>query len=157
MKENMDFILIIITSLFVYFGYTKGLIKQISWILSMIVAFIGTKLFHIPVRNFFIERHLISEETSYFISFLILLILIILCVKFLTSAFESLLKNIGLNFTNRFFGAILGFLKGFILISLAIYIAVTFNLIPKPVDNEDFSYSAMVYEFGFILTKSYLH
>lgn len=154
---SIDLVLIIISSFFVFYGYSQGFIKQLSKLLSGLIAYILAKVFHLPIHNFLIKNQWINENTSTIISYIFIILFFFICVKFLSGILENFLKVIGLNFTNEIAGSILGLFKAVFILSLVCYFLVSISILNKPIPTKDFSYFEMLYQLGSMLIKSYVN
>lgn len=154
---SIDLILIVISSFFVFYGYTQGFIKQLSKLLAGFIAYILAKVFHLSIHNYLIENKWINENTSTIISYVFLIIFFFICIKFLTGLLETFFKAIGLNFTNEIAGSVLGLFKAVFILSLVCYFLVTVSILNKPFPTKDFSYFEMLYQLGSMLIKSYVN
>jgi len=154
---SIDFVLILLSSLFVFYGYSSGLLSQLSKLFAGIIAYLVAKLFYVEINNFLIEQQIISQDTSYILSFVLIIILIFISIKFLSSSIESFLKTIGLNFTNKIAGGIFGLIKAVFILSLISFSIVKLNFVEEPKTVKDFSYFRLLFEIGSMLIKSYLN
>lgn len=154
---SIDLILIVISSFFVFYGYTQGFIKQLSKLLAGFIAYFLSKIFHLPIHKFLTENQWINENTSTLISYILIILFFFICIKFLTGLLETFLKTIGLNFTNEIAGSVLGLFKAVFILSLICYFLVSVSILNKPLPTKDFSYFEMLYQLGSMLIKSYVN
>ncbi|MDR3272183.1 MAG: CvpA family protein [Flavobacteriaceae bacterium] len=111
-----EYILLGFTALGAVLGYFKGFLKQISSLAGIVIGYLAARLFSLQMHDFLIEKHILSENYSDSLSFFLTIVLVIIAVKFLSAMTETLLKNIGLSFTNRFAGLLLGAVKYFFIV-----------------------------------------
>lgn len=151
---NLEFIVFFVSSIFIYNGYSQGFLKQISFLFAQLIAFIFTKLYYDIIHNYLVNKNIIARHGSFFLKFILIMSIIFFCIKFCIRFLEQCLKIIGLNFTNRFIGAFLGFLQSVFILSLIIFILVQLNIISYPKKTISFSYFYMLYELGSLLIKN---
>lgn len=77
------------------------------------------------------ENKILSETSSYWLTFLITLGLVSFLVTLGSKFIEKTLKSLGINFANRFAGAILGSVKLLLIIYIPIYFLFKLNLLSK--------------------------
>lgn len=153
---NLDFVMIIISSVFVYNGYSKGFLKQVSTLFAGIASCFITKVFYVSIHDYLVDNHILSPKISYILKIILIVIMIFIFIKLSVHIIEQFLKTINLNFTNRFTGALFGFVQAILSLSLINFILVEFDVISLPSQTIHFSYSQLLYEIGSILIKSYL-
>ena len=114
---------ILFTIILLYFtvrGFLNGLIKEISRLGGLILSCYLASEYHeklIPL----IQQYFITEETAQVISFLILFFLIIIIIKFLSSFTQKFFEFVYLGWLNKLLGALLGFTKGLVVLSILIF------------------------------------
>lgn len=152
---NLELIVIFISCIFIYNGYSKGFLKQISLLFAEFLAFLLTKFYYDIIHNYLVDKNIISNNGSFFLKFILIMCIILLIIKFFIHFLEQCLKIIGLNFTNRFAGAFLGFLQSIFILSFVIFLLVQLGLITYPNKNLHFSYFNILYQVGSLLIKNF--
>ncbi len=112
-------------------GYNKGFLQQISSIIGLIAGYLITVMFLSQTHQFLIEKGILSANSSLWLSFFTTVLLVFLSVKFLSGSIEKILKGIGLNFTNRFAGLLLGAFKYFLIIMILFCFLETLGFISE--------------------------
>jgi membrane protein required for colicin V production len=113
-----EYILIGVTVLGGIIGYFKGFLKQVSSLLGFVIGYVIAVAFLSPVHILLVEKGIVSEKSSLWLSFFIIVLFVFLSIKFLSRLIKNGLKYIGLGFTNQFAGVILGAAKYFLIIML---------------------------------------
>jgi membrane protein required for colicin V production len=99
-------------------GYFKGFLKQVSSLLGLLVGYVVAVVFLSPAHVLLIEKGIVSEKSSLWLSFFIIVLIVFLSVRFLSRLIESGLQYIGLGFTNRIAGMFSGAIKYFLFIMI---------------------------------------
>lgn len=113
----LDIFVIAILVLFVFLGLTKGLIKQVSSMISWILALIIPLLFTDNVMNFVVEE----EKQDFFTSaivFAVLFILSFIIARLLGKFISGAVNKTPLTLFDKLLGGGWGLIKGLIIISL---------------------------------------
>ena len=116
-----DIIICLILGFFTFNGFRHGFIEEMARLISLLGGFIFSSKFHnllIPYFQPFIEDETICVTVTYMTIFVISVILITFMAKILQKFIEFVL----LGWLNRLLGVHLGLLKGFLIISLIIFI-----------------------------------
>ena len=116
----IDIVISIFLILGFYFGFSKGIIKPVVTLSSIVVAiFVSNTL--MPLGKAFITQWFeINTSLVPFISFILLFIISILLIRGLGTLLESFIKLIYLNFINRCIGGIAFFSIFLLIISIMI-------------------------------------
>lgn len=99
-------------------GYIKGFLKQISSIAGLTVGYFFSSLFLSQLHNLMVKNGIISKETSVWVSYICIFLILFICIIFLSRFIERILKKLGLGFTNQFAGMVLGGIKYFLIIMI---------------------------------------
>ena len=141
----LDYILLIPLFFGLYRGFTRGLILELTSLLALSLGIYGAlhfSSFIFEFLNHFIEiRKGYLQLASYGLTFLIIVILISLTGKILT----MLIKLVALGLINRMMGAIFGFIKVLLIISVFILLFDRFNKQFGMVNDEILS-SSLIYK-----------
>ncbi|MEE2858320.1 MAG: CvpA family protein [Candidatus Neomarinimicrobiota bacterium] len=128
-----DIAISIILFFFAFNGFRHGFIEEIGKIISLICGFIFASKFHqllMPYIVNYIETETLQVTLAYLIIFIITIIIISIIIKIL----QKFIELVFLGWLNRLLGLSLGLLKGFLLISLFIFIL---QAIPLKVNGEE--------------------
>jgi len=120
---NINFINIIIISFVTYFafwGFKRGVIKELSTTISYMVGFLISKYISTFVEIYlsleiFIKTEHLRQKFAYLLSF----ILVIYLFKIMGSLLEKL---INVDWQSKFLGALLGGINGVLIFSIIIFI-----------------------------------
>ncbi len=116
-----DIIILGLVGMGAFLGFKKGFLYQISSLLGFGLAYLFTGKLFMYLHHYLISEGFLSETSSKWISYVLCFVAIILLVKLTTKLIVGLLKTLGLNFVNRFAGALVGGLKWALIISLIVY------------------------------------
>ena len=128
-----DIIILLILTFFILNGFRHGFIEEMRKIISLIGGFVFASKFHrfcIPFIEPIVSGNTIQITISYLLIFIISVILINIIFKTLQKFIELAL----LGWLNRLLGSLLGLLKGFLIISLFMFI---FGSIPLNIDKDN--------------------
>ena len=116
-----DIAILIILFFFAFNGFRHGFIEEIGKIISLVCGFIFASKFHqllMPYIIKYIETETLQVTLAYLIIFIITIIIISIIIKIL----QKFIELVFLGWLNRLLGLSLGLLKGFLVISLFIFI-----------------------------------
>lgn len=108
-------------------GYRRGLIKSMlnlaSWILTFAIAYQGARYFKdIVIQNVpEIQGTIITDQIAYMISYFVLMILCKIVFSAVIRFANKVTRVPGVGFINRLAGAILGLLKGSLIIMVIVF------------------------------------
>lgn len=108
-------------------GYRRGLIKSMlnlaSWILTFAIAYQGAGYFKdIVIQNVpEIQGTVVTDQIAYMISYIILMILCKIVFSAVIRFANKVTRVPGVGFINRLAGAILGLLKGSLIIMVIVF------------------------------------
>ncbi|CVK16811.1 membrane protein required for colicin V production [Apibacter mensalis] len=112
-------------------GYIKGFLKQISSIAGLTVGYFFSSLFLPQLHELLLRNRIISKETSVWVSFFCIFLILFISILFLSRFIERILKKLGLGFTNQFAGMVLGALKYFLIIMILYCLFYFLNIITE--------------------------
>ena len=116
-----DVFICLILGFFTINGFRHGFIEEMARFISLVGGFILASKFHkllIPYIEPYIIEESIQVTVAYLMVFSAAVILITIIAKILQNFFELVL----LGWLNRLLGVLLGLVKGFLIISLIIFI-----------------------------------
>ena len=143
----LDIILSILLIWGLYKGFTKGLIIQVASLVALVLGVYGAVMFSNLAQDILTANFQIDNKYIPVIAFAITFIAIVIAVHFLGKMLEKVVKMIALGFFNKLFGAVFGFLKVALLLSVLIFVLdiidAQFSLIPKKEKSKSVLYGPM--------------
>ena len=118
-------------------GLFKGMVKQIIGLAGVVAGYILAMRFYEPMSRFFTS---FRPGTAKAISFIAIFVACILCAHIIVWAVGKLFGVLGLGFLNRIGGGLIGFLKGFAIVSLVVMVLIAF----LPANNSLFKGSSTI-------------
>ena len=117
--------------LFMFFGYSRGFIKEILSIFSLFFSgYFSINLY--PIASSFlrdyIEMHILADAISFFIMFIFIYSL----VNIISSLIVKSIRNTSMDIMDKNFGIIIGFVKSVAVLSL-IFIGLTLTIWKKDI------------------------
>lgn len=117
----LDLLLLIPMLLFAWSGYKKGLIISLASLVALILGLYFAFFFSDYAAGLLTEYFTISEKYLAAISFMVTFIVVILAVIILGNALHKVIDVLMLGFLNKAAGAVFGFLKGALYLSILIF------------------------------------
>lgn len=138
----VDFIFILIILLLAFQGFRKGLIYEVASLAGLILGIYASFHFSGYLEGYLTEYLNVPEKYSTITAFILIFIVVIIILHFIGKIIENIIDVIALGFLNKLAGSIFGFVKGIVLLSLAILIIDHFDkdLISKENKEESFFY-----------------
>lgn len=99
-------------------GVVKELLAIAGWIAALYVAKVYSPQF-VPL----LPQDIPTESLKMLAAFVILLLAVLLISSLLSIAISSVVRKIGLNWLNRFFGAVFGFARGLLIVCVLVFLA----------------------------------
>ena len=117
-----DILFSLILLYFTINGLLKGLIKEITGLISLFISCYIASEYHGKLDFLINKYHIISNHNySQIIAFLIIFFVTIIIIKILSSLIQGFFEFVYLGWLNKLLGALLGFIKGLIIISIIIF------------------------------------
>lgn len=142
MEFNLIDIVIIILSIFCMIkGYRLGLVKQLTALLSIIVAiYIAQEQYEI-IANVLVKEFDLTLKISSIISFFLIMIIVALVINSLGYFFTQLLDIIFLAVIDNLGGLLFGFIKGFLVIYIGLFLLnrLPIDLVQKQISESYFA------------------
>lgn len=120
----LDGVFIIILVLSLFRGILRGLIKEVTFIVALVLAFLGASEGYPPLHAQ-LQQVIPSPEIAATVAYVILFFAIFLLVLFLGMALRHILHGLKMGGVDRFAGALLGVLKGALLCGVIILLLMT--------------------------------
>ncbi len=117
-----DYVVLGIIFISVLLSIIRGFIRESLSLAGWIVAFVVAGSFAVDFEPM-LPPDIGTESIRLLISFIVLLISVLLVTVLITKLLSALVKSVGLGFIDRFLGAIFGFLRAMVVITLLVLIA----------------------------------
>ena len=121
----MGALLDIIIFLFIVFlgirGFLSGFLEQIGQILGLIISFLISFTYSIKLSEFYIEKVPLDIGTFYFLTFSFIFSLTLILTRIIFKTAQIIFLNQNNDWMNKSLGAVFGFLKGIIIITMLIW------------------------------------
>ena len=114
---QIDLLILIVTIISMFYGYTRGLIKEILSILSIFLSgYFSTILY--PEISLFIKEYIDMVILADGISFVILFILIYSIISILSNLIVTSIYNTPIKIFDKNFGIVFGFFRSLLIFSI---------------------------------------
>jgi membrane protein required for colicin V production len=114
---QIDFLILVVTIISMFYGYIRGLIKEILSILSIFFSgYISTILY--PEISLFIKEYIDMAILADGISFVVLFILIYSIISILSNLIITSIYNTPIKIFDKNFGIIFGFFRSLLIFSI---------------------------------------
>ena len=118
----IDYIIIVLLALFLIQGYRKGIIIGLATIAALILGIYAAVHFSNYLDTTLMENLHPSRKWLPILSFSITFIVVVIIVMIVAKLTEKLGDVVGMGFFNHLGGALLGLIKGVILISILLFL-----------------------------------
>lgn len=123
-----------------YLGYSKGIIKSIFGIISIVIAFLVSLKFSFLIIGL-IERMMNPDpRLNILIGFILTFLLVMICIRLIGKGFEKILETSHINFINKFTGGLISALITLILFSTIISFMDRLKLINTSTKEDSYCY-----------------
>jgi len=133
------------------FGLFKGLIKELTSLVAIILGVFGAKFFEPNVSKLLLSAFNIQPGMVQAISYLILFVAITVLLLIVANMLDKLFSAIALGGLNKFFGGLFGALKFALIVSVLLNVFETFDsrlgLMKEETKKESLTYEGML-NFG---------
>jgi len=139
----LDLLVAIVVSLGFYLGYTRGLIKTVFDSLSLIVGILAAlKLSPIVIE---ILQSIIntSPAVTFLLGVVITFIAVLALIRFIGRKMEDILEAVNVNFINKIAGGALQAILFAYLLSMAIWLLNTINVLKPETKQASITYSLL--------------
>lgn len=126
--NSFDIVVITILSFCLIRGYFKGLIGEVSGMISVVAGFYGAYTYY-PELIIYVKKVVSNEAVQNILAFFILFCAIIITIHWISVLIHKLLKFVFLGWVDRTFGVVFGAAKG-LMITSVIFIMIT-NFLPN--------------------------
>lgn len=125
----VDLIILIIVLFNLFLGFKRGLIAELLTLIGLISAIFIAIFWYQNLSIFLLRQFKWNETLSSILSFIIIFIVIILCFRILETILSRITTFLLLNWINNLGGALFGFIRGAIIVSILLFLI---NFIPLP-------------------------
>ena len=126
---GFDYIVLVIIGISIIVSMMRGAVREVLAIAGWLAAFYVAKTYASQLVPL-LPQDIPTESLKILAAFVILLLGVLLIASLLSIALSSLIQKIGLNWLNRFVGALFGFLRGLLIVCVLVFLAGLTNL-PK--------------------------
>jgi len=123
----VDWIIIIILLFFIVRGFSSGFLLGIAGLLGVIVAFVLAVQFMNDLSAILLHFFSLSPRVAVLLTAVIIYVVVFVGFIFTAKFLRNILKMVALGWVDRIAGAVLGLLKGAVIVSI---IALMISLIP---------------------------
>lgn len=123
--NGFDVIVLVIISFCMIRGYFKGLIREISGIIGVVVGFYGANTYY-QLLTPYLETLIKTPAVRSLICFLVLFCGILILIGLLAALIRKFLSLVFLGWVDRFFGLVFGTAKGGLIVSVLFIMMMTF-------------------------------
>jgi len=135
----IDILCLIFVGTSFYMGYTKGIIKSVFGILSILFAILFTLKFSFVTIDL-VERYMHTDpRLSILIGFVFTFLIVMVCIRLAGSGFERVLETAHINLINQLAGGLASGLIALALFSSVIYFTNKLRLLTE--ENKSASYT----------------
>jgi membrane protein required for colicin V production len=128
--NTLDIIVLIVICLMTIYGIWKGFIRQILSIAGIVVGYIVAVKYYADLASYL---KLSDPNLAKIISFIILFVACVIVFAALAFLLNKVFKLPGLGMINTFFGGVIGFLKGFLVVALLVIVLIALLPADNPV------------------------
>lgn len=121
-KNVLDIIIIIILVFCTIWSFFKGIIREIFSLLALVLGIILARQFYYQTAQSW--GRWLSPKAGTIIAFILLFLVAYLVVVIIGKLFRKIIKTIELNWLDHAGGALLGFLKGLLLVCLLVTVLI---------------------------------
>ena len=119
---SFDYIVLIVIGISIVVSMMRGAVREVLAIVGWVVA-LYTARTYAPQLVPLLPPDIPTEPLKVLAAFVILLLSVLLVASLLAIALSSLIKKIGLNWLNRFVGALFGLARGLLIVCVLVFLA----------------------------------
>jgi membrane protein required for colicin V production len=123
--NGFDVFVVVIISFCMILGYFKGLIREVSGIIGVIVGFYGANTYY-QMLTPYLETLIKTPGARSLICFFALFCAILILISLLAALIRKFLSLVFLGWMGRFFGLVFGTAKGGLIVSVLFIMMMTF-------------------------------
>ncbi len=142
----LDFLILAFTGLFIIQGYQKGFIISLATFIALALGIYIAVNFSNLLDDILLRNLKPSRSWLPILSFTITFIGVVVGILIVAKVMEKIVDVVGIGFLNHLGGALIGLVKGIILVSIVIFIISSFDPKEKWITPEDKSSSLMYHK-----------
>lgn len=119
---SFDYTILLIIGISIIVSMMRGAVREVLAIAGWIVAIYVAKTYAVQLLPL-LPTDIPTEQLRILAAYVIVFLSVLLISSLLTIALSSLIKKIGLNWVNRFLGAIFGFARGLLIVCVLVFLA----------------------------------
>lgn len=123
--NGFDVFVLVIISFCLIRGYFKGLIREVSGIIGVIVGFYGANTYYHKLTPY-LETFIETPGARSLICFFLLFCGILILISLIAGLIRKFLSLVFLGWVDRFFGLVFGAAKGVLIVSVLFIMMMTF-------------------------------
>ncbi|SEN11880.1 CvpA family protein [Nitrosomonas marina] len=128
----LDYIVLCIFFISIVLSIIRGLVREVLSIAGWVVAFIAASTYAYEFEPF-IPSEIGGESLRIIAAFIVVFVATLLVSVLITMLLNALIKNVGLGFIDRTFGAFFGFARALVIVMMLVLIAGLTALPQQPV------------------------
>ena len=128
---SFDYVVLVIIGISIVASMMRGAVRELLAIAGWLAAIYIAKIYATELIPL-LPADIPSESLKILAAYIITFLGVLLIASLLTIALSSLIKKIGLNWLNRGVGAVFGFARGLLIVSVLVFLAGLTSL-PKDV------------------------
>ncbi len=128
---SFDYIVLVIVGISIVVSMMRGAVREVLAIIGWIAALYVARTYAsqlVPV----LPQDIPTESLKVLAAFVILMLGVLLVASLLSIALSSIIKKIGLNWLNRFVGAVFGLARGMLIVCVFVFLAGLTNFPKDP-------------------------
>jgi membrane protein required for colicin V production len=125
-----DYAVVAIIGLSVLFSIMHGLVREVLALVAWVVAFVVARMWAVNGAHY-VPSAVTDPALRVVIAFVVLFLVALIAMGFLTRAVSALVRVSGLGFVDRGLGAVFGFARGVLIVTIVVLIA---GMTPLPQD-----------------------
>ena len=119
---SFDYIVLLVIGISIVVSMMRGAVREVLAIVGWVVA-LYTARTYAPQLVPLLPPDIPTEPLKILAAFVILLLGVLLVASLLAIALSSIIKKIGLNWLNRFVGALFGLARGLLIVCVLVFLA----------------------------------
>ncbi len=136
----IDILCLIIVGSSFYLGFTKGIIKSVFGIISILFAFLFTLKFSFVTINLVEKMMQTDPRLSILIGFVFTFLIVMISIRLVGSGFERILETAHINLINQLAGGLASGLIALALFSSVIYFTNKLQLLSNETKSASYTY-----------------
>lgn len=119
---SFDYIVLVVVGVSIVMSMMRGAVRELLALVGWVIAFYVARTYS-PQLIPLLPEAIPSESLKVLAAFIILMLAVLLIVSLLSIALSSFIKKIGLNWLNRFVGALFGLVRGVFIVCVLVMLA----------------------------------